>query len=43
LRALIQSREAIIDRSTFQAGIESLKKPPHRTEPAAWLRHFLTS
>ena len=43
LRALIQSREAIIDQPIFQAGLESLEKAPHRTEPAAWLQHFLTS
>ena len=43
LRALIQSREAIIDKPTFQAGLESLEREPHRTEPAAWLRNFLTS
>ena len=43
LRTLIQSREAIIDQPTFQAGLESLEKTPHRTEPAAWLQHFLTS
>ena len=43
LRALIQSREAIIDQPTFKAGLESLKIEPHRIEPAAWLRNFLTS
>ena len=43
LRALIQSREAIIDQPTFKAGLESLEIEPHRTEPAAWLRNFLTS
>lgn len=43
LRALIQSREAIIDQPTFQSGLESLEIEPHRIEPAAWLRNFLTS
>ena len=43
LRALIQSRESIIDQATFQIGLESLELEPHRTEPAAWLRNFLTS
>ena len=43
LRALIQSREAIIDQPTFQVGLESLEIEPHRIEPAAWLRNFLTS
>ena len=43
LRALIQSREAIIDQPTFQAGLESLEIEPHRIEPAVWLRNFLTS
>ena len=41
LRALIESREAIIDPLTFQTGLASLEQPPHREEPAAWLRHFL--
>ena len=41
LRALIESREAIIDPLTFQTGLASLEQPPHRDEPAAWLRHFL--
>ena len=43
LRALIQSRESIIDQPTYQAGLDSLEQKPHREEPAAWLRHFLTS
>ncbi|HIG82257.1 MAG TPA: GMP synthase [Verrucomicrobiales bacterium] len=41
LRALIESREAIIAPLTFQTGLASLEQPPHRDEPAAWLRHFL--
>ena len=41
LRALIESREAIIEPLTFQTGLASLEQPPHREEPAAWLRHFL--
>ena len=41
LRALIESREAIIEPLTFQSGLTSLEQPPHREEPAAWLRHFL--
>jgi GMP synthase-like glutamine amidotransferase len=41
LRALIESREAIIDPLTFKTGLASLEQPPHRDEPAAWLRHFL--
>ena len=41
LRALIESREAIIEPLTFQTGLASLEQPPHRKEPAAWLRHFL--
>jgi len=41
LRALIESREAIIEPLTFQTGLASLERPPHREEPAAWLRNFL--
>ena len=41
LRALIESREAIIEPLTFQTGLASLEQPPHREEPAAWLRLFL--
>jgi GMP synthase-like glutamine amidotransferase len=41
LRALIESREAIIEPLTFQTGLASLEQPPHREEPAAWLRNFL--
>ena len=43
LRALIQSRESIIDHPTYQAGLDSLEQKPHREEPAAWLHRFLTS
>ena len=43
LRAIIESREAIIEPLTFQTGLASLEQPPHREEPAAWLRHFLLS
>ena len=43
LRALIQSREAIIDYPTYQTGLDSLEQKPHREESAAWLHHFLTS
>ena len=43
LRALIQSRESIIDHPTYQTGLDSLEQKPHREEPAAWLCHFLTS
>jgi GMP synthase-like glutamine amidotransferase len=41
LRVLIESREAIIEPLTSQTGLASLEQPPHRDEPAAWLRNFL--
>ena len=41
LRALIESREAIIEPLTFQTGLASLEQPPHREEPVAWLRNFI--
>ena len=41
LRALIESREAIIDPITFKAGLASLEMEHHRSEMAQWLRHFL--
>jgi len=41
LRALIESREAIIDPITFEAGLASLEMEHHRSEMAQWLRHFL--
>ena len=41
LRALIESREAIIDPITYKAGLASLEMEHHRSEMAQWLRHFL--
>jgi len=41
LRALIESREAIINPITFKAGLASLEMEHHRSEMARWLRHFL--
>lgn len=41
LRALIESREAIIDPITFKAGLASLEMTHHRSEMAGWLRNFL--
>ena len=41
LRALIESREAIIDPATYQSGLATLEQAHHRHEMASWLRHFL--
>tara|TARA_B100000029_G_C17509515_1_gene935718 strand:- start:151 stop:852 length:702 start_codon:yes stop_codon:yes gene_type:complete len=41
LRALIKSREAIIDPITFKAGLSSLQLEHHRDEIAQWLCKFL--
>jgi GMP synthase-like glutamine amidotransferase len=41
LRALIESREAIIDPVTYQAGLATLEQEQHRREMAGWLRNFL--
>jgi len=41
LRALIESREAIIDPNTYKAGLASLQLEHHRDEMAQWLCKFL--